>query len=129
MTKRTTEQWEALLDGTADGPWEVKHHGDDLVVSICTTVHDPKRFVGDFYGEWNARLAAAAPEAVAEVVRLHRALEEQLKELSDELEAEGVETYDDIDGTWPSMQRYGELSEIIAQRNFLTRILEGDTDE
>ena len=67
--------------------------------------------------------------ALAEVVRLRRAIEEELKELDDELEAEGVETHDDIDGTWPSMQRHGELSEMIAQRNFLTRILEGDNHE
>lgn len=75
MTKRTTDEWEALLDGTAVGPWEAKQHGREEVISICTTVHTPKRFVGDIYGERNARLVAAAPEAVAEVIRLHRAAE------------------------------------------------------
>lgn len=73
--RRTTEQWEALLDGTADGPWEVKRYDRELVASICTTVHDPKRYVGDIYGEWNARLVAHAPEAVAEVIRLRKAME------------------------------------------------------
>ena len=79
----------------------------------------------------HGRVAPGSPLHVtlAEVVRLRRTLEEKLKELSDELEAEGVETHDDIDGTWPSMQRHGELSEMIAQRNFLTRILEGDNHE
>ena len=147
--RRTTEQWEALLDGTTDGPWEVETipelrysngetweelgyhvvYGENgpLFATDEQTVEDAEQYQDN---EANIRLAAHAPAAVAEVVRLRRALEAQLKELSDELEAEGVETHDDIDGTWHSMpmQRYGELSEMIDQRNFLTRILEGDND-
>lgn len=126
-----THEWEALLDGTTPGRWDRGANPREIYA-----VDDDAQavFVGSTYRHnpqsgADADLFASAPAAVAEVVRLRRALEEQLKELSDELEAEGVETYDDIDGTWPSMQRYGELSEVIAQRNFLTHILEGDTDD
>ena len=129
MTKRTTDEWQTLLDGVAEVPWGSRQDGHDPVWMIGRLGDNPARVVGDGYGEGNARLLAAAPEAVTELVRLRRALEQQLAYITDELEAEGVETHDDLDGTWPSMQRYGELSEMIDQRDFLTRILEGHNDE
>lgn len=70
-----------------------------------------------------------ADEAVAEVVRLRRALEEFLRELNDDLAHEGIEDYSDIDDSWPSMQEYGELTVKLAHRNILTRILEGESNE
>ena len=75
MTKRTTDEWQSLLDGVAEGPWEARQDGHDPVWMIGRLGDNPARIVGDGYGEGNARLIAAAPEAVAEVVRLREELE------------------------------------------------------
>lgn len=131
MTKRPTDQWEALLDGTPPAPWKAyaleRHPNSDTYIVGA----DGRRVAGSDRSDAavpheSTDLVTAAPEAVAELVRLRRALEQQLAYIAEELEAEGVETHDDIEGTWPSMQRYGELSEMIDQRDFLTRILEGN---
>lgn len=114
---RTTDEWAELLDGTAEGPWETKRHGREEVISICTTVHDPKRFVGDIYGERNASLAAAAPELAAELYRIRYEMEERVRiwrKVTDKLEARG-----DTSG-----------AEAIRHTiRVVTRILEGDTDD
>lgn len=68
---RTTEQWEALLEGTTEGPWGWRWDEgllaiigpDGQTVAIDADVRDSDAL-------------AAAPEAVAEVVRLRRELEE-----------------------------------------------------
>ena len=128
MAKRTTDEWQALLDGVAEGPWEARQDGRDPVWMIGRLGDNPARIVGDGYGEGNARLLAAAPESVAEVVRLRRAFEEFIGELNDDLAHEGIEDYGDIDDAWPSMQEYGELTVKLAHRNILTHILEGHND-
>ena len=110
-----THEWEELLDGTAVGPWEAEQHGNEPVMSICTTVHDPKRFVGDIYGEGNARLAAHAPAAVAEVIRLRKAIAV--------LEAEERATAEDE--FFPDHLR----SLFRAYADDLAHILEGDNHE
>lgn len=75
MTKRTTDEWQTLLDGVAEGPWEARQDGHDPVWMIGRLDDNPARIAGDGYGPGNARLLAAAPEAVAEVIRLREELE------------------------------------------------------
>ena len=90
---RSTAEWEAALDGTTEGKWiqaqgvEVWAEGDNGV----------NLYVGSAYQhnesrEDNARLFVLAPEAVAEVVRLRRELEERIRvwqKVADKLEASG----------------------------------------
>lgn len=114
-----THEWEALLDGTADGPWEAERHGREEVISICTTVHDPKRYVGDIYGEWNARLAAHAPAAVAEVIRLRREIEAVRDDYQRNAEADNLLSQFN---TVPLIPVFNDLA------NALTHILEGDNN-
>lgn len=125
---RTTDEWEALLDGTDPAPWKLQGTGrfplsPSGLWSVDIVSHSDKGTVPN-----NAQLAITAPESVAEVVRLRRAFEEFLGELNDDLAHEGIEDYSDIDDAWPSMQEYGELTVKLAHRNILTRILERHTD-
>ncbi|MGP6175417.1 hypothetical protein [Corynebacterium sp. A21] len=93
---RTTEQWEALLEGATEGPWKWDSHrvptlygtipsstGDyEFQVDVLDADHDGgcgcrqacelELHVSDA----DKALLAAAPESVAEVVRLRRELEE-----------------------------------------------------
>ena len=67
---RTTQEWKALLEGTTEGPWGWRWDEgllaiigpDGQTVAIDADVRDSDAL-------------AAAPEAVAEVVRLRRELE------------------------------------------------------
>lgn len=85
---RTTDQWEALLEGTSSGNWVVRVGG----VEVFAVTDHSRSFVADAgshllscQGEAltearkDAVLIAAAPEAVAEVIRLREALEERLR--------------------------------------------------
>lgn len=77
---RTTEQWEALLDGTTEEPWVIGATLKDPLVDVSAGTYE------------DALLAAHAPAAVAEVVRLRRAFGEwatSLEGLSVEMETEG----------------------------------------
>ena len=116
MTKRTTDEWQTLLDGVAEVPWGSRQDGHDPVWMIGRLGDNPARIVGTGYGEDNARLLAAAPEAVAEVVRLRRALEE-LRALY--IKAD----YPDGDD-WEK----GKAHAYRRVLRYLARILEGDTD-
>lgn len=124
MSDRTTGDWEALLDGTTPAPW--RWQWDRGILAITGTNGEAVAIDADIK---DSEVLAAAPEAVAEVVRLRRELEEFLRELNDDLYHEGIEDYGDIDDAWPSMQEYGELTVKLAHRNILTRILEGGNDD
>ena len=100
MTKRTTESWEALLDGTTEGPWGWLW--DEGLLAIVGPDEEAIAIDADIK---NSGMLAAAPEAVAEVVRLRR----ELEELRDDYRTR----------PYP----YGEVA------RDLTRILEGNTDE
>lgn len=72
---RTTDEWSALLDGTTPGPWRVG--GKDADGNTYVGNYDPD--IGGpaaSTGSDDAPLVAAAPDAVAEVVRLRREFEE-----------------------------------------------------
>lgn len=81
---RTIREWQALLDGTSSGDWEAGEGG----VEIFAVTDRSRSFVADAgshllscQGEAlaearkDAGLIAAAPEAVAEVIRLRTLLE------------------------------------------------------
>lgn len=90
---RTTAEWEDLLDGTTPGPWAwetgekvVYRHellgAGDLPILKCGALRWPD--------EGDEALIAAVPEAVAELVRIRRELEQladQLKSRADNLQA------------------------------------------
>ena len=138
MTKRTTGQWEALLAGTTPGPWEVETVPEmrycdgetwevpgEIVVSAgeATLFVAADGFVGDegdeHDNEKNVRLAAAAPELAAEHHRIITALEGWRKE-----EQEVLATVDPT-------SLVDQLLIVAAQDNinWITRILEGDSNE
>lgn len=107
-----THEWEALLDGTTPGTWEAREdHGgmnlfagrERVFISDCC---------GDVFGaDKDVRLAAHAPAAVAEVVRLRR----EITTMRDRYLARIAVA--------PAAPVFNELADT------LTRILEGDTDE
>lgn len=79
---RTTDEWQQLLDGTTEGPWEwIDEPGDadaQYIIdwntgNMCLSVDAIGS--GSSYRPSDPLLAAAAPEAVAEVVRLREELE------------------------------------------------------
>lgn len=116
MTKRTTDEWEALLEDTPPAPWKSyaleRHPNSDTYIIGA----DGRRVAGSDRSDaavphGSTDLVTAAPEAVAEVVRLRRALE-QLRDMYDAL-ATG-------DCAVASQHRNS--------RDALTRILEGGTD-
>lgn len=64
---RSTAEWEAALEGTTPGPWENREYGiGPLYADIYGSVASEN--------QKDEELAALAPEAVAEVVRLRREL-------------------------------------------------------
>ena len=86
---RSTAEWEKALEGTSEGCWEVGSNGTEVYhvdemgrgVVADTGSHIEKMWPDDDSGALagaraDARLIALAPEAVAEVVRLRRELEE-----------------------------------------------------
>lgn len=110
-----THEWEALLDGTTPGPWGVNPEHCRAVVNLEIKFAVLMALDGESPGPENARLAAHAPAAVAEVIRLRKAIAE--------LEAEERATADDE--FFPVHLR--DLCRAYADD--LTRILNGDTDE
>lgn len=103
--RRTTEQWEALLDGATPGPWDY-----DDIYPDCSNIVDDN-------GGRNVELAFVAPEAVAEVVRLRREIEWKLEAW--ELTAQRIQARGDHDGARFMMIMHDQLAQI----------LNGDTDE
>ena len=83
---RTTQEWEALLEGATPGPWVWIDEPDDadtqyiidwVTGGMCLSLDTIGS--GSAYKPSDPVLAAVAPEAVAEVVRLRRELEELLE--------------------------------------------------
>lgn len=111
-----THEWEALLDGTTPGPWT------GIADENTTCITTPDGVLIDVDEHWSScseadvRLAAHAPAAVAEVIRLRRAFEE-LRDFC----AQGWS------GASPYTRGMKDAYEGVADD--LTRILEGDTDE
>lgn len=69
---RSTAEWEAALEGTTPGPWENREYGiGPLYADIYGSVASEN--------QKDEELAALAPEAVAEVIRLRRELEERVR--------------------------------------------------
>lgn len=68
---RSTESWEALLEGATPGPW--RWYWDNGIMSLDGADTMP---VATNLHVYDSDLLAAAPEAVGEVVRLRRELEE-----------------------------------------------------
>ena len=110
-----THEWEALLDGTTEGQWT------GIADEDTTCITTPGGVLIDVDEHWSScseadvRLAAHAPAAVAEVIRLRKAIAA--------LEAEERATADD--------EFYSNhLRDLCrAYADDLTRILEGDADE
>lgn len=121
MTKRRTDHWEVLLDDTTPGPWMV--HSDDDITEVLGYDREGRAGIYpviDTYDFRDAPLIAAAPEAVAEVVRLRRELEELAHGayvMASQHYCTGGKRYDDLGST---EQSYYEA---------LTRILEGGNDD
>lgn len=125
MTKRTTDQWEALLDGLEDVELTAGHEtfpafDDDLDQS---PVDLPCVWITGMEGRWSnigapgdlVPVLAASIDSVAEVVRLRKAIAELAAE---ERDTAGDEFYPD---------HLRSLFRSFA--NDLDSILEGDNDE
>lgn len=107
-----TSDWEALLAGTTEGPWYVGGKGADgntYVGNYDPDIGGPAASTGSD----DAPLVAAAPDAVAEVIRLRRAI----TDLRDEY-LEHIANYDESTVTHVC---YGTAADD------LDRILNGDT--
>ena len=120
-----THEWEGLLDGTTPGPWFTNVGGFGRIESIGPISTGFSIGDGLDCDEDDATLAAHAPAAVAEVIRLRR-------------EIEGLRKAWDASATLyvkralahPTSERYDILSETHTRiAHELARILEGDTDE
>ena len=113
MTKRTTESWEALLDGTTPGPWGCRW--DEGHLAIVGPDEEAIAFDAD---ERDSNLIVAAPEAVAEVVRLREELDQMRRDADKALKSRwGSSSYaEDI----PTLRETSERA---------ARILKGGDDE
>ena len=107
-----THEWEALLDGTTEGPWP------GIADKDTTCITTPDGVLIDVDEHWSScseadvRLAAHAPAAVAEVIRLRKAIAEL-----------AVEKRATADDEWcPAYLR----DELRFFANDLDRILEGE---
>lgn len=120
--RRTTEQWEELLDGITPGEWEAREdHGGMNLFAGSERVFGSDS-CGDVSGaEEDVRLAAVAPEAVAEVIRLRKAIE-SLRAFVD-----GFPLVPPLVGMGSIEDRAREMQS--AASDALTRILEGDNHE
>ena len=110
-----THEWEALLDGTTPGQWT------GIADEDTTCITTPGGVLIDVDEHWSSctgadvRLAAHAPAAVAEVIRLRKEIAE--REAEERATAEGE--------FYPAHVR--DLCRAYADE--LACILEGDTDE
>lgn len=110
---RTTADWEKLLDGTTPAPWEA--HGT-MVIAEGIPPYPPTVVSLSTVGNQgrDVELIAVAPEAVAEVIRLRR----ELEELRDDLGK--AEYFSDPD---PDDHALGEMQEASRIGRHITRIL------
>lgn len=127
MARRTTADWEALLQGIEDGRWEFQRWGDqnqngDYSESILFDEHGETLAYGlpDSAGE----LASAAPEAVTELVYMHGALNSLVTWC--ETKAMKARNYPQP-GAQKQMERTAIVYEELARR--VTEILETDLTE
>lgn len=129
-----THDWEALLDGATPGPWKFEEHaeyeypgGAEWGPMLTSLEHSVLAGEKDLFGvhndyvlieyPGNMRLAAAAPDAVAEVIRLRRGIEHRVslwERVAEKLDERGEE---DRARNTRLMTRH------------LIDILNGDTDE
>ena len=117
-----THEWEALLDGTTPGGW-----GRGADPREIYAVDDAGRavFVGSTYAHnahsgADADLFASAPAAVAEVIRLRKAIEA----MRDEYRRNAyLDSWLSQFSTVPLIPVFNDLADALA------RILEGDNDE
>lgn len=121
---RTTDEWAELLVGTTEGPWHAGKRGIDgpdyaEVLTAETETrgsgymsYEVPLLAGDRLDR-DLPLAAAAPDAVAEVIRLRRALTD--------LRDEYLEHIADYDESTVTHVCYGTAADD------LDRILNGDT--
>lgn len=131
MTRRTTSQWEALLEGTTEGPWQAitsgPEGGDHWYVTDAgesiALVHASDGYDEDTRGP-DARLLAAAPEAVIELVYMHGALDSLVTWC--EQKAMKARNYPQP-GAQKQMERTAIVYEELARR--VTEILETDLGE
>ena len=136
---RTTEQWEQLLEGTTPGPWEIETipemryaHGETweelgyhtvcgehgpLFATDEQTVEEAEQYDDN---EANIRLAAHAPEAVSEVIRLRREIEAVRDDYQRSAEVDSLLSQF---STVPLIPVFNDLADT------LTHILEGETNE
>ena len=115
-----THEWEALLDGTTPGPWEATDERDDMGII------GPDGFTLIDVNEYWSRctradidLAAAAPEAVSEVIRLRKTIAAVRDDYKRSAEADSLGHFNTV----PLIPVFNDLADV------LTRILEGDTNE
>lgn len=131
---RTTDEWAELLDYTTPEPWFANVRGFGRIENIGPISTGFSIGDGLDCDEHDAELAAAAPEAVAEVIRLRRAItdlrDKYLEHIADVLHHSAsrdlfvdqvsglvVEIREDVD------DYYGTAAAL------LDRILNGDTDD
>lgn len=109
---RTTDDWATLLDGTTPAPWGWEW--DQGILAITGASGEAVAIDADIR---DSDVLAAAPEAVAEVIRLREELEERIRVwliVADKLDDRGLAAEADVART---------------HANELTSILNGDTNE
>ena len=109
---RTTDEWASLLDGTTPAPWGWEW--DQGILAVTGASGEAVAIDADIR---DSDVLAAAPEAVAEVIRLRKELEERIRVwliVADKLENRGLAAEADV-------------TRIHA--NELTRMLNGDANE
>lgn len=112
--------WVELLDGTTPGPWKTQtdYRGFHRVLAIAGR---------ELSGLRNSTLIAAAPDAVAEVVRLRRAIKAQSLMHAECASAYGAAAARAGVG---DRERWHHLLDAHGQAcKALERILNGDTDD
>ena len=128
-----THEWEALLDGTTPGPWEVEEHYETeypagvewgpMLTGLEHHVLAGEKHLFGAYNDYalieypgNLRLAAHAPAAVAEVIRLRKAIAAVRDDYQRSADADSLGHF----STVPLIPVFNDLADT------LTRILEGE---
>lgn len=122
---RTTDDWAALLDGTTEGPWESEadYAGGELITDPSRIICSDQKYIGRIHAP-DGHLAAAAPEAVAEVVRLRR----EVSAFRDQM-AKSAENYKAMYERDRDLELLLEAECDREIASILTRILKGDNDD
>lgn len=124
-----TNAWKALLEGTEPGPWRASLLADGIEHEDGSSNYrggiypegqgSPPILVTNGMDKQNARLIAAAPAAVAEVVRLRR----ELEQLRDDLGQANYGGQDDV-----SWYLQGQVAEAERVGRQIITILEGNNE-